>query len=1605
VKFQKKEEVILLNKRIIWVSLIVLNVFFIGIGLNNFIKNNVIFDTYQFSNEKDSLNGANGEFAPVIVYFNTSSYNIFAETRFMSYGGIINNNRKWNGIFNEFSGFAGIFPLENISEYKAEFSDINIDRDEVLEVQMNYAAIQSQAVNSTWSLNGYTGDTNSSIALLDSGINSDHEFLKGKISDWYNFINSDPISDDNGHGTFLSSIITGTGTRTYDTTEPSITNLYGNYSHLELFEEFIPAKNYSLKLISLNLSDVDSNFLLSSICDFEVTEIDKLWFELYFNSTLVNSTLHLSPYLTQELQYRVSESGIYDLILKYHKKSEVIPKFSFNATISFIPETYTPDFNHFTGIANGSMIASYKVVNQSGLGYNSDLISALYRVIQNRVPEHIVAVCLSVGTLGDDYIAINKVIDEITDNGILVVIAAGNYGIEGSDPFNKLGMNKNCIVVGSSNDIDQVSSFSSMGKDIGEGIVKPDLIAPGGSTILGHRSIISADHNSDETTSLEGTSISAAIVSAAINLLIEAKWGDWNSWNAQDLSLWSKNIKAILLMTASETNLDREDDPDTIVDESDFSPTSFNGFVESLKDRHEGYGRLNIQAAIDALTRETDVSDSISDYIISSDLSPLGNHVFARKIQLVSNTQYQFNLSDVNEESDFDMFLFSSNSDPYGEPILFESTQKWYGKFNSFYFTPKFNETECILIVKANEGESPFSVNVSVVDNLYIPELRVPEVSYFGGEKNTTIISQQEFFGNSPLKNYSIDRYWFYIDYYDNDTSNVPPQEVLVHIIETSKNYTLNQLIEPDSNYTDGAQFRSQLVEFSSPGEYHYYFTASDGAHNIRFPSSENFTVLIEFPTDSKSFPYIHNFNDGLSNWYFNGTGWDLLTQSNSIDNRSQVYNNTNWTSVYFGRDHLFPSNYTYQPYNIEDPYPNGTFFSPLFNLTGIDTNATHPYAKFGIRTSINSGDSILLQINLNWTGWITLRVYTNQERDWFMDEFNLTEYVGNYVQFRFYSNLDEDYDTINYKGFMIDYFSLYNYSNQYSPQYLFNINQDVYSDEESRYSMYQFSLNYYDRDENYPEYVYLEINNDNYTMINLYGDWNVSSNLSNKIGVSFVRSLPIHDFSNQTFRFHISDGENLNTSEWFNPENNLFPLSFPSVLQFNTHMNSTLMGYQFSNQLKPEFYVTGTPVADEQTAWLRGENTWHTVVRFNNLYLYGGLGQSFGSIYAGYNEGWNAQLVSRPIQLRGDHKVYLQYNYEISLQNEFALEEDELDNCSVSISLDYGLTWEVLKTYYYNDDNLSGNESIDLSIYENRIVMIMFTLNTNDLSVGLGFGWLLSDIYIGYDKNTDFIDPEIIILKPENNDLLNSITEIEALITDNSNIDTSRIYLYLNNKLVDSQYYNYNVETGIFNYQWDTTYSNDGLYQLKLIVFDEEGNRAEQSISVMVENGFINWHTWGPWIIIIIGAVIIGITLFFIAEKKGKIWIKRMRNVNAENLRLKDIDKDQVIKRIELIESEYTQERSLTLHCKYCNAWFESKKFDYICPNCEHDTLYVAYNCLNCKKWYFKDEPGENYYCKKCDGVKLIPRDKEEVRAILAKDGYVLKKYEYKDKKYSILD
>ena len=146
---------------------------------------------------------------------------------------------------------------------------------------------------------------------------------------------------------------------------------------------------------------------------------------------------------------------------------------------------------------------------------------------------------------------------------------------------------------------------------------------------------------------------------------------------------------------------------------------------------------------------------------------------------------------------------------------------------------------------------------------------------------------------------------------------------------------------------------------------------------------------------------------------------------------------------------------------------------------------------------------------------------------------------------------------------------------------------------------------------------------------------------------------------------------------------------------------------------------------------------------------------------------------------------------------------------------------------------------------------------------------------------------------------------------------------------------------------------------------------------------------------------------MYIISQKKGRTWFENLKNIRAEKIRLKDVDKDKLIKQIELMEQEEELKRPLTLHCKSCRSWFISQKFGIMCPICEHDQIYAAYNCPNCGRWSWKDEPSENYYCKnkKCEGVRLIRKGKEEIQELLAKEGKILRKFEQKKKKFSILD
>ncbi|MFO7797131.1 MAG: S8 family serine peptidase, partial [Promethearchaeia archaeon] len=1295
----------------------------------------------------------------------------------------------------------------------------------------------------------------------------------------------------------------------------------------------------------------------------------------------------------------------YDLRVKYHKKTNKDPNISINSFSRFFPEFYIPEYKYFSGIANASKLLNYKVLNETGQGRVSNIISALGSVIQNRSANKIISVCLSLGNYEIDASAINLVIDEVVDNGIFVVIAAGNYGIDDFETINSLGKNKNAIVVGAINDKDQITSYSSMGKRIDSKIIKPDIVAPGGSKLNQYRTIVSADANSNLLTSGYGTSISAALVSAAINILMDAKWETWSNWESINKSKWTKIIKSVLLMTATETNQNREDDPDTEIIESQnrFSPPLYLEAINAssrsgLKDQQEGYGRLNIDAAVDALIKSISSEMEYNGYLSSSTSDPLGTHAFARNIILEENKQYLFNLTEIENDAIFDIYLFSNESTNYGEPILLESSRRTFGVNNFIYFTPRKNETSPILVLKAINGEGNFSLNISEVENNYDPLLKIPEISYNGNIKNTTVLSLSEREGDHPKNNNTLDRYKFYIEYFDNDSANVPPQQVIVSIQELSKNYTMNQINIADRNYTDGAIFASEEIELPNNLTYHYYFYIRDGEKESYFPiKGTHLSIRIENPLIIKNFPYDHCFNFGLDNWSLFGTGWNLLHQNEQHDNRSNIYGN-NWEAVYFGSNYNYPINYTYQSIEM-DEILNGSFLSPYFDLRDLEDNM-NPILKIGFRCSINEDDVINLLININGSGWKSppLKSYTDLENDWDLEEINLTEYKGNYVRFKFEAILDENTDLINYKGFMIDFISIVNKTNYESPHIYFNSTKNIQVKPDLEFQKVIFSINYFDNDNNYPEYVYIEIENTNYSMVNYFGNWNASSNISEDKGIIFIRSISLGIFSNYSFKFHISDGKYTISSKLYNQDNSLINFAQPSSLQYNIYQNLNPIGYLFNETLQ-DFYISGIPVQKENTAWLRGDNSWHIIKKLYNNYIYGGTANLFNSQERGYGRNWEAELITKPIEIKTDKKVYLEFLYEIDLEFQG---ENGGDKGVVSISRDYGDTWTILKNY---DSNGEGTEKLDISNEIGDIIMIKFTLITdNNLGASAGYGWLLSDIYIGYNREGDHIKPSVVSISPLNGERVNSITQIKLNLTDNTAIDLSKFEIKVDGVLYQPKNLQFNETTGLLIFDWNTFDYSDGWHSLEIVVFDNNNNNQEIILNLKVDNLLIKLSNWLPWIILgIIVVLLMSIIYLYSRINNTSILNKIKEKIISKPTSKIDRGKNKILKEIKDLDTSYLK-NPLTLYCKYCDSWFYSDNFDIICPSCGRDQIYVAYKCYNCGKWYFKEEPGE-YYCEKCDETQLIRRDRKEMEEIIAREHKkVLKKFEVKKSKQQII-
>ncbi len=204
----------------------------------------------------------------------------------------------------------------------------------------------------------------------------------------------------------------------------------------------------------------------------------------------------------------------------------------------------------FRGVAPGAHLISLRVIGADGTGKASDVVDAIEWAIANRRRFNIRVINISLGgpaeqSYKDDPMC--EAVERAVHAGIVVVAAAGNRGkdAEGRSVHGLIespGIDPYVITVGASNtkgtarrSDDELTTYSSKGPTLVDGLIKPDLVAPGnkivsaearGATIVAdHPALHASGSGADAYAALSGTSMSTGVVSGVVALVLEANKG------------------------------------------------------------------------------------------------------------------------------------------------------------------------------------------------------------------------------------------------------------------------------------------------------------------------------------------------------------------------------------------------------------------------------------------------------------------------------------------------------------------------------------------------------------------------------------------------------------------------------------------------------------------------------------------------------------------------------------------------------------------------------------------------------------------------------------------------------------------------------------------------------------------------------------------------------------------------------------------------------------------------------------------------------------------------------------------------------------------------
>jgi hypothetical protein len=385
-------------------------------------------------------------------------------------------------------------------------------------------------------------------------------------------------------------------------------------------------------------------------------------------------------------------------------------------------------FNKFRGVAPSCKWAGAKVFTDAGASTSTVIGSAIDELVSLRAADNIKIMNLSLGLGGDPGTdtALRQKVNTAVNNGIVMCISAGNDGVLGAagqreiDDPGRAGL---ALTVAGASDVNRLTDYTSVGfTDPGasEGQdYKPDLMAPGGSFY--YTSIMAADSNTGDSASftdqrandyynVQGTSMASPFAAGCAALVIDAlqqKGITWDFTSGQH----SKYVKMVLCATATESNANRESG---VRNPTLQRATSEGGFPDG-KDRYEGYGMINADAAVEAVYLAYFHGSIVSD-TLGANFNDC--RAWARTVSLRAGVQFAPSLA-VPAAGDFDLYLYSSTPSTYGTPvILASSTHASVGAEESLAYTPSAAAT-AILVVKRVSGSGAFTLNTPVLPGDY----------------------------------------------------------------------------------------------------------------------------------------------------------------------------------------------------------------------------------------------------------------------------------------------------------------------------------------------------------------------------------------------------------------------------------------------------------------------------------------------------------------------------------------------------------------------------------------------------------------------------------------------------------------------------------------------------------------------------------------------------------------------------------------------------------------------------------------------------------------------------------------------------------------------